>query len=218
LIFGWDHGPELDEMRLRAAQPWGGFVLGFATVDLLTREDTLTVWLTSVEGAHAGHTNAVIFNLGEETVPRRALGMLCDRYMVLTDRTPRGHPLLISWGAEPCDMAMLAEQATLAQATLMTAFEEYRRKPGKGELVEPVLSPVPPPLDQTSLEGGTPQHLTLAVANQVMRTWTAWLTTERERVKRWAYMPGGHKGEIPALFPAMFVKSSTVQPITSLLQ
>jgi hypothetical protein len=192
-----------------------GSVLGFATVDLLTRENTLTVWLTSVEEAHASHTNAVIFNLGEDTAPCRALGMLCDRYIVLTDRTPREHPLLIGWDAKPCDLAMLAEQTTLAQATLMAAFEEYRSKPGKGELVEPVLSAVPQPLDQTALEADTPQQLTLAVANQVMRTWTAWLTTERERVKRWAYMPGGHKGEAPALLPAEFVKRNTVQPITS---
>lgn len=192
-------------------------MLGFATVDLLTRENTLTVWLTSMESAHAVHTNAVIFNLGDDTAPCRALGMLCERHMVLTDRTPREHPLLIDWSAEPCDLAILAEQTTVAQATLIAAFEEYRSKPGKGELVEPVLSPVPPPPDQAALEAGTPQHLTLAVANQVMRTWTAWLTTERERVKRWAYMPGGRKGEEPALFPAEFVKRNTVQSITSLL-
>ena len=37
-----------------------------------------------------------------------------------------------------------------------------------------------------------------------MRTWAAWLTTEGERVKRWAYMPGGRKGETRALLPAGF--------------
>jgi hypothetical protein len=193
-------------------------VLGFATVDLLTRENTLTVWLTSVEGAHAGHTNAVVFDLGDDAVSCRALGMVCDRYVVLTDRTPREHPLLIGWGAKPCDLAMLAEQTTVAQVSLMAAFEEYRSKPGKGELVEPVLSLVPQPLDQAALEAGTPQRLTLAVAGQVMRTWAAWLSTERERVKRWAYMPGGLKGEAPALLPEKFVKRNTAQPITSLPQ
>jgi hypothetical protein len=191
-------------------------VLGFATVDLLARENTLTVWLTSMEDGHAEHTNAVIFDLGDDTVSCRALGMVCDRYLILTDRTPREHPLLISWGAEPCDLAMLAEQTTVAQATLMAAFEAYRSRPGKSELVEPVLSPVPGPLDQAALEVGAPQRLTLAVAGQVMRTWTAWLTTERERVKRWAYMPGGHKGDAPALLPEEFVKRNVVQRITSL--
>jgi hypothetical protein len=193
-------------------------VLGFATIDVLTRENTLTVWLTSMEDGHAGHTNAVIFNLDDDTVPGRALGMLCDRYMVLTDRTPREHPLLIGWGAEPCDLPILAQQITLAQAAIMAAFEEYRRKPGKADLVEPVLPPVPQPLDQTPLEADAPQQLTLAVANQVRRIWAAWLITERERVKRWAYMPGGHKGEAPALLPAEFVKRNTVQWITSLPQ
>jgi hypothetical protein len=187
-------------------------VLGFATVDLSSRDDILTVWLTSAQGVtHAGHTNAVTFGLGEDTTPRRALSMICDRYVVLTDRTPREDALLISWGAEPCDLAMLAGQTTTAQAAIMAAFEVHRSKPGKADLIEPVLPPVPKPLDQAALEAGPPQQLTLAVANQVMRTWTAWLTTEGERVKRWAYIPGGHKGEKPALLPAEFIKCNTVQ-------
>jgi hypothetical protein len=187
-------------------------VLGFATVDLSTRDDTLTVWLTSVQDAtHAGHTNAVSFGLGEDTTPRRALSMVCDRYVVLTDRTPREDALLISWGAEPCDLAMLAGQVTAVQAAIMAAFRAHRSKPGKAGLIEPVLPPVPEPLDQAALEAGPAQQLTLAVANQVMRTWTAWLTTEGERVKRWAYMPGGHKDEKPALLPAEFIKCNTVQ-------
>jgi hypothetical protein len=104
-------------------------VLGFATVDLSTRDDTLTVWLTSVQDAtHAGHTNAVTFGLGEDTTPRRALSMICDRYVVLTDRTPSEDALLIGWGAEPCDLAMLAGQTTAAQAAIMAAFREHRSK------------------------------------------------------------------------------------------
>jgi hypothetical protein len=58
--------------------------------------------------------------------------------------------------------------------------------------------------------------LTLAVANQVMRTWAAWLATEGERVKRWAYLPGGRKGGTPALLPAEFIKRNAVQPIRPL--
>ena len=84
-------------------------MLGFATVDLSTQDSTLTVWLTSAQGvASAGHTNAVIFDLDDELTPRRALAMICDRYVVLTDRTPREHPLLIGWDVEPADLAMLA--------------------------------------------------------------------------------------------------------------
>jgi hypothetical protein len=93
----------------------------------------------------------------------------------------------------------------------MAAFEEHRSKPGRADLIVPVLPPVPQPVDQATLEAGPAQQVTLAVANQVMRTWTAWLTTEGERVKRWAYMPGGHKGETPALLPAEFIKRNTVQ-------
>ena len=88
-------------------------MLGFATVDLSIQNDMLTVWLTSWQVAtDVGHTNAVTFDLGDDTVPRRAWGMLCDRYVVLTDRTPREHPLLIGWVVEPCDLEMLAKQIT----------------------------------------------------------------------------------------------------------
>ena len=192
-------------------------MLGFATVDLSTRDNTLTVWLTSVQGAAgAGHTNAVTFDLDDDTTPRRALGMICDRYVILTDRTPREHPLLIGWGVEPSDLAMLAKQTTAAQATVLTAFSEYRARPGKSHLSEPNLPPVPAPLDQAALEAGASQQLTLALANQVMRTWTAWLTTEGERVKRWTYMPGGREGEKPALVPAEFAEHNTVQPVSPL--
>jgi hypothetical protein len=192
-------------------------VLGFATVDLSERDGTLTVWLTSAQDAtHAGHTNALTFTLGDDTAPRRALGMICDRYVILTDRTPREHPLLTGWGVKRCDLAMLAKQTTVGQAAIMTAFEEYRTKPGKADLTEPVLPPLPAPFDQAALETGTAQQLTLAVANQVMRTWTAWLATEGERVKRWAYMPDGRKGETPALLPAEFVQDNTVQPLQPL--
>lgn len=191
-------------------------MLGFATVDLSLRDNALTVWLTSVEGTHAGHTNAVTFSLGDDTAPRRALGMTCDRYIILTDRTPREHPLFIGLGADPCDLALLAHQTATAQATIMAAFEEHRSKPGKADLIEPVMPPVPAPIDQAALEAGTPEQLTLALANQVMRTWQAWLDTEGERVKRWTYMPGGRKDETRALLPAGFTQHNTVQPIRPL--
>jgi hypothetical protein len=78
-------------------------------------------------------------------------------------------------------------------------------------MIEPNLPPIPTPVDQAALETGTPQQLTLALANQVMRTWAAWLTTEGERVKRWTYMPGGREGEKQALIPAEFRERYTVQ-------
>jgi hypothetical protein len=191
-------------------------VLGFATIDISTGDDTLTVWLTSAEGAHAGHTNAVIFKLGDDSAPRRALDMIRDRYVVLTDRTPRKHSLLIDWAVKPADLSMLAKETSAAQATIRAAFEEHRAERGKAGLIEPALPPVPAPFDQAALEAGTPQQLTLAVADQVMRTWAAWLTTEGERVKRWAYIPGGRKGDTRALLPAAFTKRNHVQPIKQL--
>jgi hypothetical protein len=189
-------------------------MLGFATVDVSMRDHSLTVWLTSEgERSDLAHTNAGCFDLGEATTPRRAWGMTCDRYVIFTDRTPRDHPALAQWGVEPCDLTLLAKQTTAAQEAIMVAFAEHVVKPGKADLMEPALPPVPPPLDQAALETDSPQQLTLAVANQVRRIWAAWLAAERERVKRWTYMPGGRKGESPAVLPAEFVQQNALQRI-----
>ena len=188
-------------------------MLGFATVDLSVGDHRLTIWLTSVgTNTEVAHTNAVSFDLDEDSASRRAWSMTCDRYVILTDRTPPEHPVLAQWGVEPCSLAMLAKLTTAAQEAVMAAFAEETGKPGKADLMEPILPPVPAPLDQAALEVGSPQQLTLAVANQVRRIWTAWLMTERERVKRWTYMPGGRKGEAAAPLPAEFVQQYVVQP------
>jgi hypothetical protein len=194
-------------------------MLGFATVDLSMRDDSLTVWLTS-EGMDipVAHSNANCFELASDAASRRAWSMACDRYVILTDRTPRDHPVLNHWGAAPCDLAMLAKQTTAAQERLMAAFAEHAAKRGKADLMEPFLPPVPGPLDQTAWETCPPEKLTLAVANQVKIIWTAWLAVERERVKRWSYMPGGTKGEALGLLPAEFVEESVVQPVRSWVQ
>jgi len=194
-------------------------MLGFATVDLSERDQALTVWLTSVPAVRTsteiGHTSAVGFQLADEATPQRAWSMACDRYVVLTDRTPRDHPALAGWDLVPCDLGMLAKQTVAAQEVIMGAFAAHvATKRGKAaDLIEPVLPPVPPPLDQAALDGESPEQVTLAVANQVKRTWAAWFTAERERVKRWGYMPGGTKDEKPAPLPAEFTGQNAVQPV-----
>jgi hypothetical protein len=189
-------------------------MLGFATVDLSTRDDSLTVWLTSVGmDIPVAHTNAIRFDLADDTTSRRAWSMICERYVVLTDRTPRDHVVLARWRVAPCDLAMPAKQTAAAQEALMAAFAEHTAKPGKADLMEPVLPPILTPVDQAAWETSTPQQLTLAVANQVKGIWAAWLAVEHERVKRWAYMPGGSKGETPALLPAEFVEQNVLQPV-----
>jgi hypothetical protein len=189
-------------------------MLGFATVDLAIRDHRLTVWLTSLGMATGvAHSNAVSFDLGEEAASRRAWGMTCDRYVILTDRTPPDHEVLAQWGVKPCDLAALAKQTIAAQEAVMAAFTEHAAKPGKADLMEPTMPTVPAPLDQAAWQTCTPEQLTLAVANQVMRIWTAWLGSERERVKRWTYMPGGRKGEAPAVLPVEFVQQNVVQPV-----
>ena len=55
---------------------------------------------------------------------------------------------------------MLAGQTAAAQAVIMTAFEEHRSKPGKADLTEAVLPPIPQPFDRAVLEADTAQQLT----------------------------------------------------------
>lgn len=193
-------------------------MLGFATVDLSVRDHSLTVWLTSRGiNTEVTHTNAVRFDLAEDEVSRRAWSMACDRYVILTDRTPRDHAVFAEWGVVSSDLAMLAKLTTVAQETVMAAFSEHATKPGKADLMEPTMLSVPSPLDQAVLDAEAPEQLALAVANQVMRIWIAWLGVERERVKRWTYMPGGRKDEAPAVLPAEFIRQNVVQPIRSWL-
>lgn len=194
-------------------------MLGFATVDLSVRDHSLTVWLTSPGiNTEVAHTNAVRFDLAEDEVSRRAWSMTCDRYVIFTDRTPRDHPVFAKWGVAPTDLALLAKLTTVAQETVMAAFSEHAAKPGKGDLMEPTLPSVPSPLDQAALDAEAPEQLTLAVANQVMRIWVAWLGVERERIKRWTYMPGGRRDETPAVLPVEFTRQNVVQPIRAWLQ
>jgi hypothetical protein len=139
--------------------------------------------------------------------------MACDRYVVLTQRTPLDHPALASWGVEPCDVQMLARLTIDAQEAVLAAFTAHvATKKGKAaELIEPLLPPVPAPIDQAALATEGPEQFTLAVADHVKRTWAAWIAAERERVKRWMYMPGGRKDEVPQGLPAQFVERNAVQ-------
>jgi hypothetical protein len=68
---------------------------------------------------------------------------------------------------------MLAKQTAAAQEALMAAFAEHAAKPGRADLMEPVLPPVPTPVGQAAREMGTPEELALAVADQVRGIWAA---------------------------------------------
>jgi hypothetical protein len=197
-----------------------GRMLGFATIDLSERDQTLTVWLTCVRAASresidVGHTNAICFDRADESAQRRAWSMAADRYVVLTERTPPGHDVFAGWEMTPCDMGALGKQTIAAQEVIMAAFEDYvATKRGKAaDLMEPFLPAVPQATDQAAQDLADPRQATLAVANDVMRTWTAWTAAEQERVKRWKYMPGGREHEKPSLIPAEFAASNAVVPV-----
>ncbi len=160
-------------------------MLGIATVD--AHHDTIAVWLTSrTTPAAATHTNAVVFQRADLDLGR-VRGMLWDRRVFLTPRTPGR---FLDEEIATCLLQPLADEVAETQRDLTAQFELYRQRPGKADLIEPSWMPVPD-LEGISTMGAQderPAHeATLAMADLVRRTWTAWLSTEAERAKR-SYM------------------------------
>ena len=185
-------------------------MLGLALLDVSEAHGTVTVWLTSRIGtAVAGHTNAVVFDAaGLDWL--RVEGMLADRYVFLTKRTEAAEGPIRSLGLDACDAVGFANEVEETQQKLFEIFEQYRKQPGKQDLVEPSWSMVPPPKDAGGHLEGLPNEVALAAADFTRKTWTAWLSTERERVKR-SYMPPQDSSfrELPDVFKAV----NAVQPI-----
>lgn len=164
-------------------------MLGFATVDVVP-DETYTVWLTSrTEATRASHTNAVVFRFDDPEPWERRLPaqMVADRAILLTERTDPGLARVERYLTAD-DIAVMAAAADDLQAVVSKAFDDYRSRPGKADLVEPTFPRVPEPVDQRPLVDRPPAERTLVVANALARTWSAWLGTEQERVKR-RYVP-----------------------------
>lgn len=185
-------------------------MLGFATLDFDRQQAKVTVWLTSrTTTSAAGHTNAVVFDtLGLDW--RRVKGMLADRYVFLTRRADVSWRSLRDLRLSPCDAIALAEEVAETQQGLFGVFERYRDQPGKQDLVEPQWSSVPPAVDAGGAVEGFPNEVTLAAADVVRKTWTAWLETERERVKR-PYMPP-ERAPFREL-PDGFIRTNVLYPV-----
>lgn len=183
-------------------------MLGFAAVDLSEADHRLTVWLTSLvtKGAipYVDHTNAVSFDLREDLVLRRAWSMSCDRYVVVTSRTPLDHPAFSGWGLKPCDLSGLLDQTAAAQEMILAALAEHKKEPGKKNLAEPSLPPVPKPLDPGSLYVDDFRKPPLVLADYVKTAWAVWIATDRERIKRRAYMPEGRDNANLVILPPEF--------------
>lgn len=180
-------------------------MLGIATVD--AHLDTIAVWLTSrTANAAATHTNAVVFQRADLDLGR-VRGMLWDRRVFLTPRTPG---LFLDGEIPTCDLQPLANEVAEAQRDLMAQFEVYRQGPGKADLIEPSWMPVPD-LEGIPTMGADYERpaneATLAMADLVRRTWTAWLSTEAERAKR-SYMEP--RDRCFRELPPKFIKHSEV--------
>jgi hypothetical protein len=185
-------------------------MLGLALLDVSQTHGTVTVWLTSRIGATvAGHTNAVAFD-ADGLDWRRVDGILADRYVFLTKRSQSVETPLQDLDLFPCDAVAFANEVEDAQKKLFEVFQQHREQPGRQDLVEPPWFVVPPSMDAGGHLEGLPTEVALAAADFIRKTWTAWLSTERERVKR-PYMPprGAPFRELPDVFKTVY----TVQPI-----
>jgi hypothetical protein len=159
-------------------------MLGLALLDVSEAQGSVTVWLTSHTGtAVAGHTNAAVFD-SEGLDWRRVEGMLADRYVFLTKRTEAAVGPVGVLGLIPCDAVGFAYEVEDTQQQLLGIFQKYRERPGKQDLVEPSWSSVPPADDAGGHLEGPPAEVALAAADFIRKTWTAWLSTERERLRR----------------------------------
>ena len=185
-------------------------MLGLAVLDVSKTHGTVTVWLTSgISTGTAGHTNAVVFDaLGLNW--RRVDGMLADRYVFLTKRTDAAGRPIRDLGVHPGNGVHFADEVEATQQHLSDIFEQYREQPGKQNLIDPSWFMVPPREDAGGPLEGPPSEVTLAAADFIRKTWTAWLSTERERVKH-PYMP---PPDTPfRQLPDVFKEVNRVQPI-----
>jgi hypothetical protein len=184
-------------------------MLGLALLDVSETHGTVTVWLTSRTGAAvAGHTNAVVFEAAGLDW-RRVDGMLADRYVFLTKRSEAVEGPIQDLDLLPCDALAFAHEVEDMQQKLSEIFGQYREQPGKQDLADPSWFTVPPPEDAGGHLEGLPNEVALAAADFIRKTWTAWLTTERERHRR-PYMPP--RDALVRELPDMFKTVNRVQP------
>lgn len=185
-------------------------MLGLALLDVSETHGTVTVWLISrISKALAGHTNAVVMD-AENLDWRRVDGMLADRYVFLTKRTETAEGQIRDLDLLPCDGIAFAGEVESTQRKLAEIFEQYRERSGNHDLADPSWFMVPPSEDAGGLLERPPNEVALDASDFIRKTWTAWLTTERERVKR-SYMP---PFETPFReLPDVFTTVNRLQPI-----
>lgn len=181
-------------------------MLGFATVDNGGSTGVTVVWLTSrVQPNRAEHTNAVTLYAADEDCENKFQALVADRLLVLTQGSIAPEWLPSAKTVEAIDGWVEYTAARQDQICAAIAMRSTN-------LVQPTF-PTRPSMDDIniSVELADQVKRTLITATYVARTWTAWLETEQQRLKRtvdpktgatpWI-MPAnlsGPRDEVPAL-------------------
>ena len=189
-------------------------MLGFATVDHVPGR-TVTVWLTGrVEARRAGHTNATTLDLRDVRALDLLEQLVADRVVLITGATavdvlPVGHPLTRD------DLRFLTEPTQQLHTELLCAWDEWRSKPGKKDLVDIPL-PAVPDLADRDISGPAVDpaaQRALSLADLLSRCWTAWLMSESERQKRASGLPEELSQPSVLVFPQEFATRLTPVPL-----
>lgn len=154
-------------------------MLGFATVDHAGSSGTTVVWLTSrIEPNRAEHTNAVTLGANDEDGGHKFQVLVADRLVVLTQGSVAPEWLPSAVTADLIDEWV--EYIRQRQEQICAAIAKR-----SSNLVQPTFPPIPS-LDSIEVSAGLSDQVkrTFITATYVARTWTAWLETEQQRLRR----------------------------------
>lgn len=155
-------------------------MLGFVALDHRPGDDTVALWLISrTDPAEASSTNAVVVDLAAPDALSKIHALTRDRVVVLTpDSDAAGLPV------DPHDVGIVDEfiAATRAhQAAIVDAIRAHQATRKGQKLAEPTF----PAEAEAPQEWPTaPELRALQLARWLGRTWTNWLVSDGERLRR----------------------------------
>jgi hypothetical protein len=156
-------------------------MLGFAIVDAQAEGNATAVWLTShLEGSRVNHTNAVVIQRDDARHDKRVWNLTADRAVVLTAGTTPP-----KWFAHSITLAAfdsLLVETVVYRERIVDAVADYAKRTKNKNLSSPAFATTRPELRLDARD--EPQYRALTTANYVLDAWTAWLSTDEQRVRR----------------------------------
>lgn len=155
-------------------------MLGFVALDRRPGDDTVALWLISrTDPAEASSTNAVVVDLAEPDALAKIHALTRDRVVVLTpDSDATGLPV------EPHEVGIV-DEFTAATRTHQAAIVDAIRAHQAARKGQKLVAPTFPAEAETPQEWpAEPELRALQLARWLGRTWTNWLVSDGERLRR----------------------------------